>query len=195
MRNTALRELYSAEAIAERVRELADQINLDYAGKPLVMICVLKGAFMFFSDLVKRITVQPRIDFVRVSSYGASDASSGTVRFSKDVETPLQGADVLLVEDVVDSGVTMDFLVRELRARGANSLRIAALVDKLERREVQVHVDYPGFSLNAGFIVGYGLDYAERFRELPAVYVIEPEEEPGGSPKSTKESAEATAEA
>lgn len=175
MGGRALRELYSSEMIEARVNEIAGQINQDYAGKPLVVICVLKGAFMFFADLVRRLTVEPEIDFVRIASYGQNDVSSGTISFSKDVELSLAGKDVLLVEDVVDSGLTMDFLVRQLQARGANSLRIAALVDKFERREVKVHVDYAGFTLSSGFIVGYGLDYAERYRELPAVFVIEAE--------------------
>jgi hypoxanthine phosphoribosyltransferase len=174
MRKDKLKELYSAEEIAQRVGDIADRINRDYAGGSLVMICVLKGAFMFFSDLIRRVTVGPVLDFVRLASYGDNDVSSGTVHFSKDVEISVLGKDVLVVEDVVDSGITMDFLLRQLRARGANSLRIAALVDKFERREVEVHVDYAGFTLSSGFIVGYGLDHAERFRELPAVYVFDP---------------------
>jgi hypoxanthine phosphoribosyltransferase len=176
MRAKTLKELYSAEQIAERVRDIAEQINREYAGRPLVAICVLKGAFMFFSDLLRRITVAPEIDFVRVASYGQGAVSQGMVSFSKDVELSIAGKDVLLVEDIVDTGITMDFLIGQMRARGVNSLRIAALIDKFERREVEVHVDYAGFTLSAGFLVGYGLDYAECFRELPAVYVFEPEE-------------------
>lgn len=175
MKNASLTECFSPAVIDERVRALAAQINELYAGEPLVMICVLKGAFMFFSDLVKHITVEPEIDFVRVASYGAGDTSSGTVSFTKDVEIPLEGKHVVIVEDIVDSGRTMDFLLRQMRARGANSLRVAALVDKVERRTVDVQVDFAGFSISAGFIVGYGLDYAERFRELPGIYTVDPE--------------------
>lgn len=173
MSNTALRELYPAELIDERVRALASRINEDYRGKDLVVVCVLKGAFMFFADLVRRLDVEPVMDFVRVASYGKSDTSSGTVSFTKDVELPLEGKDVLIVEDIVDSGVTMDFLLREIRSRGVKSLRVAALVDKVERREVDLSVDYAGFTIDSGFIVGYGLDYAERYRELPGIFVVE----------------------
>lgn len=176
MRIKALTPLVTAERIDRRVRELAGQINELYAGKDLVLVCVLKGAFMFFSDLVKHVTVNPEIDFVRLASYGQSRQSSGAISFSKDVELSLAGKDVILVEDIVDSGRTMDFLLRRMAARGANSLRVAALVDKTERREVDVRVDFAGFSLLSGFIVGYGLDYAERCRELPALYTAVIEE-------------------
>ena len=170
-----LKILYSPEAIAGRVRELAGEINTLYAGKPLVMVCVLKGAFMFFSDLLKLITVQPEIDFVRVASYRGGMSSTRNISFTKDVEISLEGKHVILVEDVVDTGHTVEFLVRQMAARGTASLRLAALVDKRDRREVPVQVDFPGFCLGEGFIVGYGLDYAEHHRELPAVYVVEPE--------------------
>jgi hypoxanthine phosphoribosyltransferase len=135
------------------------------------MVCVLKGAFMFFSDLVRRITVDPEIDFVRTASYGDSSLSSGNVYLTKDVEISVAGKHVLLVEDVVDSGLTADFLLRLMAARGAKSLRLAVLIDKKERREVDVPIDFSGFTLASGFIVGYGLDYAEQFRGLPAIYL------------------------
>ena len=176
MRIKELVPMFTAEQIDRRIRELADRINETYAGRQLVLVCVLKGAFMFFSDLVKHVTVSPEIDFVRLASYGRSDVSSGNISFSKDVELPLAGKDVVLVEDIVDSGRTMDFLLRQMKARGAASLRVAALVDKTERREVSVHVDFAGFSVSSGFIVGYGLDYAERCRELPAIYTAVIEE-------------------
>lgn len=175
MQETTLKQLYSAESIAERVEALAAQVNADYQGKSLVVVCVLKGAFIFFADLVRRLTVSPVVDFVRLASYGQNDSSSGTIAFTKDVDLDLAGRDVLIVEDIVDSGVTMAFLVREMRQRGVSSLRIAALVDKYERREVDVPVDYAGFRLTSGFIVGYGLDYAERYRELPGIYTVETE--------------------
>ncbi len=165
--------LYTDEQIQTRVRELAAEINAVYEGKPLVVVCVLKGGFMFFSDLLKRISVQPEVDFVRLASYGNTMDSSRSISFTKDVEISLEGKHVLIVEDVVDTGHSMEFLFRCLSARGAVSLRLAALVDKRERREVRVDVDFPGFILSEGFIVGYGLDYAERFRELPAIYILE----------------------
>ncbi len=176
MKIKELRELYSPGEIDLRVRDIAARINSLYQNEPLVMICVLKGAFMFFSDLVKHITVLPELDFVRVASYGTGVSSSKTISFSKDVEISLAEKHVVLVEDVVDSGRTMRFLAGQMAARGAKSLRIAALVDKKERREVDVTVDFAGFCLAEGFIVGYGLDYAERYRELPAVHVANIEE-------------------
>ncbi|MDR2489539.1 MAG: hypoxanthine phosphoribosyltransferase [Desulfovibrio sp.] len=175
MRVKTLTPLFTVEQIDRRVRELAGQINALYTGRQLVLICVLKGAFMFFSDLVKYVTVSVELDFVRLASYGGSSFSSG-VTFSKDVEISLAGKDVVLVEDIVDSGHTMDFLLRRMKAYGANSLRVAALVDKVERREVPVQLDFVAFPLLSGFIVGYGLDYAERYRELPAIYTATLEE-------------------
>ncbi len=163
--------MFSEREIARRVREIAGEINALYQDKPLVMVCILKGGFMFFSDLVKQVSVQPELDFVRLASYGAA-TSGAAISFTKDVELSLKGKHVLFVEDVVDSGHTMLFLLQQMRARGAASLRIAALVDKRERREVEVTVDFSGFALPKGFIVGYGLDYAERFRELPAIYEL-----------------------
>ncbi len=167
-----LRPVYSREAIAARVREIGAEINALYADKPLVVVCVLKGAFMFFSDLVKELTVRPQIDFVRIASYGAGMRSAGDVTLVKDVELSLEGRHVLIVEDVIDSGHSMDFLHRLFSARGAASLRLAVLVDKRERREVAVTPDFTGFTLNRGFIVGYGLDYAEKYRELPEICEI-----------------------
>lgn len=168
----SLRCVYSREIIAERVRHIASEVNRLYEGKDLVVICVLKGAFMFFSDLLKELTVRPKVDFVRLASYGSGMQSAGDVMLLKDVELSLEGKDVLIVEDVIDSGHTMDFLLQLFRVRGASSLRLAVLVDKKERREVDVRPDFVGFSLVKGFIVGYGLDYAERYRELPAIYEV-----------------------
>ena len=171
MEITKLEMLFTAEEIDARVTNIAKEINELYANEKLVMICVLKGAFMFFGDLLKKVTVKPEIDFVRVASYGNQTSSSKTISFTKDVEVSLDGKHVLLVEDVVDSGRTMKFLVQQMQARGAKSLRVASLVDKKERREVPVVVDFAGFENATGFIVGYGLDYAEQYRELPAIYV------------------------
>ena len=162
----------SEETIQKRVAEIASAINAEYQGKPLVVVCVLKGGFMFFTDLLKKITVRPEVDFVRLASYGNASHTSGNVRITKDVELSLKDKHVLLVEDVIDSGHSMDFLLRYLEVRGAASMRLAVLVDKKERREVPVAADYVGFELDEGFIVGYGLDYAEKYREFPAIYEI-----------------------
>jgi hypoxanthine phosphoribosyltransferase len=163
--------MFGVEAIRERVAQMAEQITADYAGKDLVAICVLKGAFMFFADLVRRIPLDMETDFVRVKSYGTGAASSGRIRLVNDVECRLADRDVLVVEDIVDCGLSMDFLLREFRARGPKSLRLAALIDKKERRCVQqVRVDYAGFAVDAGFLVGYGLDYAEQYRTSPAIF-------------------------
>ncbi|MCT4534920.1 hypoxanthine phosphoribosyltransferase [Halodesulfovibrio sp.] len=165
-----LKVVYSEEQIQERVKELAAQINKDFEGEDLVVVCVLKGAFMFFSDLLKHLTVKPEIDFVRCASYGNNTTSSKTVSFTKDLEISIEGKHVLIVEDIVDTGHTITFLMSQLKARGAKSLKLASVVEKLERRETEVVVDYPGFILEKGFIVGYGMDYAEKYRELGAIY-------------------------
>lgn len=171
-RDHTLRPVYTAEAISARVRDIAAEINAEYAGKPLVVVCILKGAFMFFSDLVKEMTVAPQIDFVRLASYGDGMQTTRNISFTKDVEISLEGKHVLLVEDVIDSGHTIDFLLRQMKARGAASLKVAVLIDKTERRETDVHADFVGFHLEDGFIIGYGLDCAEEYRELPAIYEI-----------------------
>lgn len=173
LRINNLRELFSAKEIETRVCELAARINDDYRGKNMVALCVLNGAFMFFADLVRRFDMGPELDFLRLSSYGGNSLSSGRVLFSKDTELSLEGKHVLIVEDIVDTGVTMNFLLREIGSRNVKSLRIAALIDKVERRTEKLTVDYAGFTVNWGFIVGYGLDYAGRFRELPGIHVAE----------------------
>ncbi len=173
MKPHTLRLLYSSAEIDARVRAIAEEINMRYAGEPLVVICVLKGAFMFFSDLLKYITVKPEIDFVRLASYGGGIESSRAISFTKDVEISLQGKHILLVEDVVDSGITMSFMLQQMQARQVASIALATLVDKQERREACVSIDFSGFTLSDGFIVGYGLDYAEKYRELPAIYVVD----------------------
>lgn len=176
MRITGLKPLFTEEQIKARLDDIAAQINTLYAGEPLVVVCVLKGGFMFFSDIVKRLTCKPELDFVRLASYGQGTASTKAINFTKDVEIPLEGKHVLIVEDIVDTGHSMDFLLRQLAARGARSLRLAVLLDKHERREVPVTPHFVGFTLPAGFVVGYGLDYAELYRELPALYEAEIEE-------------------
>lgn len=167
--------VYTSGQIAERVRAMAAEIDAFYGDEPLVAVCVLKGAVFFFTDLVRAMRSENlELDFVRLSSYGKGTSSSrhvvfSHVVFSKDVDCDITGKHVLIVEDVVDSGLSMQFLMRQFEARGARSLRLAALVDKNERREVDVRVDFAGFKLEEGFIVGYGLDYAEKYRALPDV--------------------------
>lgn len=171
-----LRPVFSPERIAARVRELAGEINEFYGREPLVAVCVLKGGFLFFSDLVRFLYYDNlELDFVRLSSYGKSVSSPGHVIFSKDVEVDIRGKHVLIVEDVVDSGHSMRFLLDQFAARKPRSLRLAALVDKHERRQAAVKVDFAGFKLSRGFIVGYGMDYAERYRGLPGICEIIPE--------------------
>lgn len=176
MKVKELKPVFSQEQITSRVAALAADIDAHYDQAPLVAVCVLKGACVFFTDLVRAMKHPTlELDFVRLSSYGTGDSSSRTVSFTKDVEISLQGKHVLIVEDIVDTGHTMDFLLRQFMARGAISLRIVALVDKCERREMQIATDFVGFPLESGFIVGYGIDYAERYRNLPAIYEVVPE--------------------
>ena len=170
--DATLRLLLPQQEIEKRVRDIAAEINAVYAGEKLVVVCVLKGAFMFFSDLVKHLTMGVEVDFVRLASYGNGVESKKTVSFTKDIEISLAGKHVLIVEDVVDSGHTMGFLLRQFQTRGPKSLRVAVLLAKTERREVAVPVDFVCFPAQTGFLVGYGLDYAEQYRELPAVYAL-----------------------
>lgn len=165
--------LFSQEEIQARVRTLAAEIDALYKDEELVMVCVLKGAFLFFSDLVRSMTIAPKIEFVRLASYGGGTSSSKSIAFTKDVEISLEGQHVLIVEDIVDTGHSMDFLFRQLAARGARSLRLATLIDKHERREVPIHAHFVGFALKKGFTVGYGMDYAEKYRTLPTIYDME----------------------
>lgn len=169
-------ELIGPADIARRVAELGRELAEVYRHEPPVMVCVLKGAFLFFADLTRAVAwkIQPDIDFVRLASYGRG-MSGGEVKFIKDLETDIAGRHVLVVEDIVDSGRSMDYLLQVLRLRGPASVRICALLDKCERREVDLSVDFAGFRLDKGFVVGYGLDYAEQYRELPGIYELIPE--------------------
>lgn len=160
----------SEAAIAGRVRELGELIHRDYAGRPLVLVGILNGAFIFAADLARAIALPLEVDFIRVASYGKGTCSSGTISLTKDIELAITGKEVLLVEDIVDTGRTIACLVEMLAARFPASLKVCALIDKKERREVEVAVDYAGFTVAEGFLVGYGLDCAEQYRNLPAVY-------------------------
>lgn len=173
MSKDTLHLMLDEATILARIDAMAQEIDAFYNGEPLVVICVLKGGFMFFTDLVRRLRCGPELDFIGLSSYGYGDSSGGTITLTKDVSMPLEGKHVLVVEDIIDTGHSMRHLLEHLHARRARSVRLATLLDKHERREVPVPVDFTGFSVNDGFIVGYGLDYAERYRELPALYTVE----------------------
>jgi hypoxanthine phosphoribosyltransferase len=157
--------------IARRVKELGAAITRDYAAGQLLVIGILNGAFMFMADLVREIKRDMEIDFVRVSSYGMG-TTSGTLRFTKDIELKIHGKDILVVEDIIDTGRTLAHLKRSFAERGAHSVRFCALIDKKERRHVDVVLDYVGFEVQTGFLVGYGLDCREQFRQLPAIYTL-----------------------
>ena len=164
--------LFSRAAIEKRVRELAWQISKDYEGSELVMIGVLKGAFIFMADLIREISVPCRVDFTRLASYGAGSDSSGKVVMTKDIETSIKGRDILIVEDILDTGLTLKYVVDWLKERNPNSLRICVLLDKRKRRKVSFEADYVGFTIADGFVVGYGLDFNEKYRFSPDIYVI-----------------------
>lgn len=168
-----LKVVIDSETLHRRVAELGAELSACYQGKPLVVVCVLKGAFLFFADLVRHIKNDAlEIDFVRMASYGGGTSRGRQTIFSKDMEVDVAGKHVLLVEDIVDTGHSAEFLLEVLEKRGAESIRICAMVDKHERREVDLTVDFAGFPLQKGFIVGYGMDYAEKYRELDAVYEL-----------------------
>lgn len=164
--------LISAEQIGRRVRELGAQISEDYEGKDVVLVCILKGAVIFFSDLARAITCHMEMDFFSISSYGNNTKTSGIVRISKDMDTSITGRHVLIVEDIMDSGLTLNHLTHLLKAREPASLRIACLLDKPERRECAITPDYVGFVIPNEFVLGYGLDYEQRYRNLPYVGVM-----------------------
>lgn len=164
--------LLSQQQIREKVEELGAQISQDYAGKEPVLVSVLKGAFIFMADLCRPITIPCSMDFMAVSSYGAGTESSGRVRIIKDLDTIIQNKHVILVEDVLDSGITLHYLIQLLRQRQPASLRLVTLLDKPARRRAQVDVDYCGFQVPDAFLVGYGLDYGEKYRNLPDVCIL-----------------------
>jgi hypoxanthine phosphoribosyltransferase len=173
MTDPKLRVLISSEKIQERIRELGAQISTDYPTGTLHMICILKGACFFLTDLARAMTRDVHVDFMGISTYGKGKTSSGEVKVTKDLDISLEGADVLIVEDIVDSGVTLNYLMHLLDQRKPKSIRIAALLDKPERRLRPVHVNYVGFQIPDQFVVGYGLDYAEKYRNLDAICVLD----------------------
>ena len=172
-----LNRLLTAEEIASIVKNLADQISRDYVGRELILVCILKGAFMFLSDLIRHLRISVKVDFVRLASYGADMKSSGLVEISKDIEIPIEGKDVLIIEDIVDSGRTLQFLKERLALSNPSSIKICALLDKKARREVKVEADYLGKEVEDIFIVGYGIDFNENYRNLPEIYYVTPAEQ------------------
>jgi hypoxanthine phosphoribosyltransferase len=167
------RVLISRQEIQRKVKDLARQISSDYAGKEPILIGILNGVVFFFADLVMSLSIPSKIDFIRASSYGSGKASSGAIKLVKDVEIEVKGQEVIVVEDIVDTGLTLSFLIKNLKSREPASVKICALIDKTERRKKEVAIDYCGFRVQEGFLVGYGLDYAERYRYLPDICVIE----------------------
>lgn len=175
MRNDLQETLVSKEEIAATVARLGAEISRDYEGKNPILITVLKGAFIFMADLCRAITVPCTMDFMSVSSYGSGSTTSGTVRIRKDLDVNIEGKDVIIVEDILDSGVTLSNLIELLKTRNPASMRLVTLFDKPERRRAHVDIDYCGMQVPDAFIVGYGLDYDEKYRNLPDVSILKPE--------------------
>jgi hypoxanthine phosphoribosyltransferase len=168
-----LKPIITRAQIQARLQELAAQINRDYAGQPLILIGVLKGVFIFLADLIRLLDLPVRVDFVRLRSYGTSASSSGKVEITKDIELDITAQHVLIVEDIVDSGLTLQYLIDHLKAQQPKSLKICCLTDKRERRAHHVPLDYVGFVVPTGFLVGYGLDYAEDYRQFADICELE----------------------
>ena len=167
--------LISKEEIKKRINELAAELDRDYEGKRPLMVAILKGSVMFFSDLVRAMTIPVELDFMAISSYGNKTKSSGEVRMIKDLDRSIEGRHLIIVEDIVDSGYTLSFLKRMLYSRHPESVRICTLLDKFECREVPLQPDYKGFDIGNEFVVGYGLDYAEKYRTLPEIGILKEE--------------------
>lgn len=165
----------SEEVLEKRISELANQINRDYEGKELMLLCILKGGVYFMTDLSKKITIPMEVDFMAVSSYGNSTKSSGVVRIIKDLERSIEGKDILIVEDIVDSGLTLNYLKDNLMHRNPKSIHICTLLERKERDKSIIDVEYVGFEVDDGFFVGYGLDYAEKYRNIPYIGILKPE--------------------
>ncbi|MGI6738903.1 MAG: hypoxanthine phosphoribosyltransferase [Christensenellales bacterium] len=166
--------LYSEEVIAEAVDKIAKQITEDYRGKSPVFICILKGASVFFTDLIRKVDLPLSIDFMAISSYGSSTKTSGVVRILKDLDESVEGKDVIIVEDIIDTGLTLSYIKNTLIQRKVNSISIAALLDKPERRKTELEIDYKGLVIPNEFVVGYGLDYDEKYRNLSSIGVLKP---------------------
>jgi hypoxanthine phosphoribosyltransferase len=170
--NSNLEVLFAAETIQRRIAELGAQISRDYAGRNPLLLGVMKGAFIFMSDLIRAIDLPLGIEFMAISSYGSTTRTSGEVRIVKDLDVAIEGRDILVVEDIIDTGLTLTYLMANLKSRGASSVKLAALLNKQDRRLRDVPIDYLGFNIPDAFVVGYGLDFAERYRNLPFVAVL-----------------------
>lgn len=174
MENHHLNRLITAEEIASIVKRLADQISNDYAERELVLVCILKGAFVFLSDLIRHLRIPAQVDFVRLASYGSGMKTCGKIEITKDVEIPLEKKDVLIIEDIIDSGRTLQFLKDRLALLNPRSIKVCALLDKKARREVEMEADYLGTDVDDLFVVGYGIDFNEHYRHLPEIYHVAP---------------------
>lgn len=168
------RILISQEEIEQRVQELGAQITADYQGNELLLLCILKGGIMFLADLSKHIDVPAAMDFIGISSYGNQTQSSGVVRITKDLEQSIEGKHVLIIEDIIDSGLTLSYLINNLSSRKPASIKICTLLNKEENRQVDINVDYTGFNIPNQFVVGYGLDFQELYRNIPYIFVLNP---------------------
>jgi hypoxanthine phosphoribosyltransferase len=180
MEGYRLNPLLSQEQIASIVKGLANQISKDYAGKELLLVYILKGAFMFLSDLIRHLRIPVQVDFVRLASYGSGMKTSGKIEVTKDIEIPIEKKDVLIIEDIIDSGRTLQFLKDRLALSGPRSIKVCALLDKKARREVDMEADYLGTEVDDVFIVGYGIDFNENYRHLPEIYYVTPMDHPKG---------------
>ena len=174
MNKYRLNPLLSREQIASIVKDLANQISKDYIERELVLICILKGAFMFLSDLIRHLQIPVQIDFVRLASYGTGMETSGRIEITKDIEISIEGKDVLIIEDIIDSGRTLQFLRDRLSLSNPRSVKVCALLDKKARREVEIEADYLGKEVDNVFVVGYGIDFNETYRHLPEIYYLTP---------------------
>ena len=175
MKNDIEEILVSKEDISLKVKEMGKQISEDYEGKDLLLIGVLKGSFIFLADLMREISIPVEVDFMAVSSYGSSTKSSGVVRILKDLDSTIEGKDILFVEDIIDWGLTLSYLISNFKSRGAKSVNACTLIDKPERRKADVAMKYKGFDIPDEFIVGYGLDYAQKYRNLDQIYILKEE--------------------
>lgn len=173
--DAAERILITEDELQTRIRELADEINRDYAGKTLFLLCILKGGLMFLTDLSKHLTVDCTFDFIGISSYGSSTQSSGVVRITKDLEVSIEDKDVLIIEDIIDTGLTLSYLLENLKSRKPASIKLCTLLDKPENRKTPIPIDYAGFQVPNEFLVGFGLDYQELYRNLPYICVLKKE--------------------
>ncbi len=167
--------LITGEQIQQRIAELGEQISREHEGHPVVLVGVLRGAFMFLADLARHIRIPTSVDFMAISSYGSDTKTTGVVRITKDLDDSIESQYVVVVEDIVDTGLTLSYLLENLRSRNAASVRVCSLLDKPARRKVELQPDYVGFTIPDRFVVGYGLDFAQRYRELPSIYTLKEE--------------------